>query len=169
MKKLSTYLLILIVLTSACNSTSKKEDPETNNQSSKRTADIDGGQADNYVIDRKDAKKMFKKFDTTLTQASNNSKSVWFEKEALMALYTALKDSNLKADGARIYFSMYDKTVQNNKDRLTVFIVPTVDGGMYHGTQYHRDTFAVKKDKAVTNINHGELCPNNCDTTMVFN
>lgn len=91
------------------------------------------------------------------------SSSVWFDKKAIQYLGDFLdRDVANKYDGVRVHLMQYDKkgTTKGQKYRkqISILFVPTV------GKKSCWEALKPKVGlKVLDALNHGELCPNNCE------
>src|SRR5687768_14876197 len=91
------------------------------------------------------------------------SSSVWFDKKAIQYLGDFLdRDVANKYDGVRVHLIQYDKKRtaegQRYRKQISILFVPTVE---------KKSCWEALKPKvgirAYDALNHGELCPNNCE------
>jgi hypothetical protein len=92
------------------------------------------------------------------------SRSVWFDKRVIKYLNDVLQ-GNGPIDGVRIYFASYNKMGcapgQYTPRQATIFIVPT---DLVPGTNKHKDDYSyIEKFVKNGGLNHGELCPSECN------
>lgn len=120
------------------------------------------------IVDRPDARELVKKYRDNYGNV--HTKAVWFKREFIKLLYDSLYSDSLHStptrfDGVRVYFGVYPPGFTTNRaldNQLTIFFVPTHQV-TYNNHPMSKDTFIYKKEKFF-NLNHGELCPNNCDS-----
>jgi hypothetical protein len=149
-----------------------------------QTSDMDEGPTDSIdnrlksvvIIDENDAKSFAKMYNREFRRRGpignkeHRSSAVWFSKDVVEMMYKALYQEEHKdlLDGFRIYFGKYADNYRDEKRKgmLTTFILLTKST---EKQDYHKDTFYFKElKKQPFNFNHGELCPNNCDTTRNY-
>lgn len=121
------------------------------------------------------AKEMAKTFRKNQVRTNNDTKSIWFPAEQIIAIANALEKE--KADGIRIYFGQYtddvikklneipgaEKIPEDYAGKNTVIFVSTREEKGVKKTDYFSDM----KHPMVPE-NRGELCPNDCpDSPML--
>lgn len=157
-------VLLTLLFLQACKSSTNR-DQENAAINGDRPAGKDTVFKEIGVIDREGARQLVRTF--MHTSNANNTKAVWFEASLIKLLYDSLYARPGRFDGVRVYFGVYPQGFPNTRadyyNRLTVFFVPTMPW-QYNGHKNSLDTFIFKKDE-IKNLNHGELCPNNCDST----
>jgi hypothetical protein len=128
------------------------------------------------ILNEEDAKSFARSYNRVIRSRllgnDDRSSSVWFDREVITLLYNAITETP-RLDGVRFYFGKYPKNYKDpaRAKKLTMFMLLTVPG-KYNKT--HNDTFYFKSQRPVTwdskkasdfkNINHGELCPEVCDS-----
>ncbi len=124
------------------------------------------------------AKEMAKTFRKNHVRTNEDTKSVWFPKEQIVAIANALEKEE-KADGIRVYFGQYtedlikklneipgaDEIPKNYANRNTIIFVSTREENGIKKTDYFTDM----KHPMIPE-NRGELCPNDCpkDSPMLI-
>lgn len=123
------------------------------------------------------------------------SRAVWVSKDVINYLDHLLQDSSL-CDGARIYFAAEDTMAegpyQHFQHQTTVYIVPTIPSNSDDTNRLHTDVFHYIHSNFTADslknssrhpgftvgkygsyvldgnaLNHGELCPDQCDPTVI--
>jgi hypothetical protein len=132
-------------------------------------------------IDEEDARDLARSFNRHIRPRAGigtrqRSSAIWFDSSVIRQLYEALYVGPAKdrLDGVRIYFGRYPGNYDDatRRGKLTAFILLTLKNS---GVATHRDTFYFQKplngwDKSnpahLRSINHGELCPDVCDSVL---
>lgn len=98
------------------------------------------------------------------------SESVWMSKCVFIYLRDAIKRPENQIDGIRVYMGAYGKMMgtvpgQINPNQSTVLLVPTTEGTT---KKEHNDRWDLLKPAGKLRVydvlNHGELCPRQCDS-----
>lgn len=160
------YITILTVCVLACNSADPGKEPDDGSRPcNPRPAEKAPG-----IIDRNDARQLVKKFQEKYPDIE--TKAAWFDKTVIKLLYDSLYKTPDRFDGVRVYLGAYPPGFAQHREydnRVTVFMVPTrpLDTCLHQPcnctTHLSVDTFIFKKE-VTKGLNHGELCPNYCDS-----
>jgi len=181
------FLFSSILLLLAC-SNNKENDKQMDNEKIKTAIQQQEADAEQDLTDRdkdyksvvilneEDAKSFAKSYNRIIRSRflgnEDRSSSVWFDREVITLLYNAISQTP-RLDGVRFYFGRYPKDYKdaNRAKKLTMFMLLTVPG---KHNKTHNDTFYFKSQRPVKwdsnkandikNINHGELCPEVCDS-----
>lgn len=115
------------------------------------------------IIPTKQAKGYIRNMKRYIWWHHKASSSVWFDKKAIQYLGDFLdKDTANKYDGVRVHLMQYDKKNiakgQKYRKQLSILFVPTVNKTSDWDALKRVGLFQLDA------LNHGELCPNNCDS-----
>lgn len=181
------YFLICVWIFSIINSCGNKSNNDTiitkNEWAPEADSLYEHGKALKSLvyIDEEDARDLARSYNRHIRSrfgigTKKRSSAIWFDSSVVRQLYEALYTGPVKhrLDGIRIYFGRYpDNYVDKPRQgKLTAFILLTVKNS---GVARHRDTFYFPKPLTGWNknnpvhlmsINHGELCPDVCDSVL---
>lgn len=188
MKKsiLSLTSIIMILISVGCND---KKDETTSSE--KNTANAEAASETDYsmlgfgniLIDSPTTYKYKTNFEDRIRRFplgvinDKISKSVWFSKDAIKLLASYLLADSNNLDGARIHFISYDSLNtapgQYKPHQVSIVIVPTnpkpgnakkhIDNWQILSAEKAKADEYLRKLHILFGLNHGELCPQQCE------
>lgn len=109
-------------------------------------------------------------YHTSVDNKNKYTKFLFLDKDVITVLDSLLKAEDAKYAGIRVFFASYNKNVvcsQADDTQITLLIAPVLTSGEADFSVFNKKSAwkpeAWDKLKKIDTINHGALCPNNCD------